>query len=120
MESIRRGVVPQQMEDKWFIYWQHDTLFFHRSWTGNCIYVVRFVAEGDTARMVEAKVNRDTEQYTETDDEADVQLISYLVDVLLLRRDAGFPCEESASDQRALMAWSCVGRAMLDQHPDDE
>jgi len=33
------GLVPEEIEDKWFIYWEDDTLFFHRSWTGNCIYV---------------------------------------------------------------------------------
>ena len=32
MDRIRRGVVPEAMEDKWFIYWKEDMLFFHRSW----------------------------------------------------------------------------------------
>ena len=35
------------MEDKWFIYWKEGMLFFQRSWTGFCIYVVRFAADGD-------------------------------------------------------------------------
>ncbi len=120
MKHIRRGLVPEQMEDKWFIYWKDDTLFFHRSWTGFSIYVVRFAVEGDSCRMIEADVNRDPEQYKETSDERDAKMISYLVDVLLLHREAVFPSNEPSSEKRALMNWSQVGRAMLGQHPNDE
>ncbi len=120
MKQIRRGLVPEQMEDKWFIYWKDDSLFFHRSWTGVCIYVVRFAVEGDSCRMIEADVNRDPKQYKETSDERDARMISYLVDVLLLHREAVFPSNEPSSEKRALMNWSQVGRAMLGQHPNDE
>ena len=120
MKSIRRGLVPEQMEDKWFIYWKDGTLFFHRSWTGICVYVIHFATAGDSYRMLEADVNRDPEQYRETSDERDAEMISYLVDVLLLRRDAVFPSGESSSEEQTLTNWSQVGKAMLGQHPDDE
>lgn len=120
MKRIRRGLVPEQMEDKWFIYWKDDTLFFHRSWTGFCIYIVRFAAEGNSCRMIEADVNRDPEQYKETSNERDAEMILYLVDVLLLYQEAVFPSDESSSEKQALMNWSQVGRAMLGQHPNDE
>lgn len=120
MKCIRGGLVPEQMEDKWFIYWKDDTLFFHRSWTGFCIYVVHFAAAGDSYRMLEADVNRDPEQYSEASDERDVELISYLVDVLLLHQEPVFPSDESSSEKQALTNWSQVGRAMLGQHPNDE
>ena len=32
--KLFRGLIPRQMEDKWFIYFENDWLFFHRSWTG--------------------------------------------------------------------------------------
>ena len=112
--------MSEQMEDKWFIYWKDDTLFFHRSWTGFCIYVIRFAVEGDSCRMIEADVNRDPKQYKETIDKRDVKMISYLVDVLLLHREAVFPSNEPSSEKRALINWSQVGRAMLGQHPNDE
>ena len=37
MARIVRGVVPQQMEDKWFIYYEKQKLYLHRSWTGYCV-----------------------------------------------------------------------------------
>ena len=120
MKIIRRGLVPEQMEDKWFIYWQDDTLFFHRSWTGYGIYVVHFAAAGNSHKMLGSEVNRDPEQYSETSDERDAEMISYLIDVLLLHQEAVFPTDESSSENQDLAKWSQVGRAMLGQHPDDE
>ena len=95
-EEIQRmlaGLIPEAMEDKWFIYWHDDMLFFHRSWTGFCIYVVRFAADGDGYRMIEADVNRDPEQYPEVGVERDAKIISFLIDVVLLRRPGEFPSE---------------------------
>lgn len=120
MEPIRMGLIPEAMEDKWFIYWEDDRLFFHRSWTGFCVYVVRFAKRGDGYHMVGAEANRDPEQYRETSDERDAKMISYLVDVLLLRQEATFPSDEESHEKQALMKWSQVGRAMLDQHPGQE
>jgi len=120
IQRMRTGVVPEQMEDKWFIYWENNSLFFHRSWTGSCIYVARFTIEGDCQRMVEAEVNRDPEQYGGTSDEHDSKMISYLIDVLLLQQEAAFPSDELSSKKRTLMEWSQVGRAMLGQHPNPE
>lgn len=120
MERIRRGVIPEEMEDKWFTYWEDGTLYCHRSWTGICLYAVKFVPEGDGHRMVEAEANRDPEQYQGTDDKADAALISYLIDVLLLHRPVDFPLAGDSPEQQALMMWGFAGRAMLGQHPEEE
>lgn len=42
IEKISYGLIPEQMEDKWFIYLENGWLFFHRSWTGVCVYRLRF------------------------------------------------------------------------------
>jgi hypothetical protein len=120
MHRIRRGLVPEQMEDKWFIYWEDDALFFHRSWTGVCVYVVRFVSHDGVYKMVQADVNRDPDQYSESIHERDVEKISYLINVLLLHQEADFPSDEPSPEKKALMNWSLVGRAMLGQYPGDD
>jgi hypothetical protein len=117
MLKIRLGLRPEQMEDKWFIYWKDEALFFHRSWTGICMYVLRFKAEGDSARLIQAEVNRDPEQYLNVDDQYDVDLIYYLIDVLLLNRAADFPVNPASRLEGTLQNWSSVGRAMLSKGP---
>lgn len=119
LDRLRRGVIPEDMEDKWFVYWLDDALHFHRSWTGICIFVVHFVIEGESGRMVSAEVNRDPEQVGKPHRQ-DGALISYLIDVLLLGLDAAYPDDEPNGDQRTLATWSMVGRAMLGEHPNQD
>ncbi|AWH53507.1 hypothetical protein C1924_10110 [Stenotrophomonas sp. ESTM1D_MKCIP4_1] len=76
---VRRGLIPLEMEDKWFLYCAGNTLYLHRSWTGLCIARVHFVPDGEGLRAVSAEVNRDPEQYAGTDDAADVALIEGMV-----------------------------------------
>ena len=95
---LRLGLIPEEMSDKWFVYWQDDTLHFHRSWTGHCIYIVRLAPESGGHRMTSADVNRDPEQYSETDDALDARLVSWLIDVLLLHIDSPYPEDEEEGE----------------------
>lgn len=79
-ERIREGSVPQEMEDKWFAFYEEPWLYLHRSWTGFGIYQVRFEPAGDGARVAEVLVSRDPEQYTGTDGTADALLLAVLLD----------------------------------------
>lgn len=118
MSLIRDGLVPDQMEDKWFVYFEKDVLYFHRSWSGVCIYEVRFHVDSHGYRMIEADVNRDPSEYAQTNDQFDARLISYLIDVLLLRHGACFPDEEGFIPEDPLAMWSLVGRAAVGEHPE--
>jgi len=86
MEIIYKGVLPEEMEDRWFVYWQNSCLFFHRSWTGFCVFIVRFIEENNCYKMVDAEVNRDRKQYNNIDDERDKKYISSLIDDILAHR----------------------------------
>lgn len=88
---LARGFVPQVMEDKWFIFMQENTLFFHRSWTGLCIYQVTFEQSSTEYVVREALVNRDPEQYSSKDNNYETALLSWLIDGLLLCKRVPFP-----------------------------
>ena len=76
MEALRRGNIPQEMEDKWFWYMENDTLFAHRSWTGSCIYMIEFQSDGNHR----VTVNRDPDVYKCTDIEEDRETLNGLLD----------------------------------------
>ena len=76
MNALRRGHIPQAMEDKWFWYMEGDTLYAHRSWTGYCIYIIRFT-NGDEHQVT---VNRDPEQFGCTSIEEDTVTLNKLLD----------------------------------------
>jgi 8-oxo-dGTP pyrophosphatase MutT (NUDIX family)/DNA-binding transcriptional regulator YiaG len=75
-ENFKLGFVPRMMEQKWFAYFEGDTLHEHRSWTGFCISEVHFVIEGEGLRAVYADVNREPHQYSCTDDADDARSIT--------------------------------------------
>ena len=76
MDVLRRGNVPQAMEDKWFWYMEGSTLWAHRSWTGYCIYRIDF--KEDNEHVV--TVNRDPEQYGCSSIEEDTEILNRLLD----------------------------------------
>ena len=86
-DAIRRGVIPDDMGEKWFCYFDNNTLYQHRSWSGHCIDVIEFVAEGNQLRAVSARVNRDASQYSNTDDAEDVTRITEMLDWLYQQQD---------------------------------
>ena len=99
-EQIEHGLIPEAMEDKWFIYFEDEWLRFHRSWTGAFIYALRLDrSPGGGVRVVEAWANRDPEQHKGTDAGYDRRLLHFLVDAFLLKRsDVKFPMPAGMKD----------------------
>ena len=76
MEALRRGNIPEAMEDKWFWYMEGSTLWAHRSWTGYCIYRIDFKEDGHHV----VTVNRSPRQYKCTSIEEDAETLNRLLD----------------------------------------
>ena len=79
---LQRGVVPEVMEDRWFIVWHDDALWVHRSATGVCFYRLRFAPADGGFVVTEALANRDPSQHTGTDDH-DIGMLGFLLDSVL-------------------------------------
>ena len=80
MEQIKRGFFPTMMEQKWFLYFTGDRLRMHRSWTGNLIFDVGFAFDSTGgASVTEVLVNRERDQYGNTDNEEDLKLVGEII-----------------------------------------
>ena len=73
---LRQGHVPRGMEDKWFRCCVDGVFYIYRSWTGFCIYQIPVSPEG---RIRGGIVNRDPDQYKETDSGRDAVMAEYLI-----------------------------------------
>lgn len=94
MVKIRRGFYPTVMEQKWFLYFTGNRLRMHRSWTGILIYDVGFdFAPDGGAQVAEVVVNRESREYSNTDDGEDLRLMEQVIRDHLLR-----PLEEPEVD----------------------
>ena len=109
---VASGLVPEQMEDKWFVFYEAPWLWLHRSWTGIAIYGVKLREEDGGSVVEEAWANRAPEQYRETDDAADARMLAFLVDRLLLGKDVSFPVREGfPAEKVSLLQHHVVGYA---------
>ncbi len=72
MQVVKYGHIPEAMEDHWFMYCEDSTIRYYRSWTGICIFIAKYVEEGDKCTITELQVNRDPEQYGNKDNDHDV------------------------------------------------
>ncbi|MEO1054736.1 MAG: hypothetical protein AAFX87_29155 [Bacteroidota bacterium] len=95
-EQLRHGLIPNSMEDKWFIYLESDKLYFHRSWTGNCTYITTIQRLKNVYMLGDTLVNRNPDQYKSISDQEDKEILNYLVDRLLLGKKVPFPSEDSS------------------------
>lgn len=108
MVRIRHGLLPEQMEDKWFAYFENGCINFHRSWTGAKIYEAK-IQKSDAHYIVsEFAVERDVKLYTNTDDGSDAESLFFLIGRGLLGLNVDVPKKSNGKDD-ILRAWSSFG-----------
>lgn len=95
-KRLREGLVPREMEDKWFIYFDEPYLFFHRSWTGKSVYRLKLSADADGANVTEALCGSDVLDLTGADYQA--TLVDFLVSNLLLGKAKPFPLQAGTAE----------------------
>ncbi|MCE7992939.1 MAG: hypothetical protein HEP71_13200 [Roseivirga sp.] len=93
-EQLCYGLIPSQMEDKWFIYVENETIYFHRSWVGSCIYQVTIEKQSDRIILTRTVVNRNRDQYKFKDNAEDQRVLGYLIDRLLVGKNVPFPTND--------------------------
>lgn len=88
---LRRGRIPQVMEDKWFMYFNEgeSEIRLHRSWTGYCIFRGKVEELPGGERVITRAIINDAEgQYHGASIDESVALFCALV-----AREAGMPDE---------------------------
>ncbi|MGV9313814.1 hypothetical protein ACWDR0_16735 [Streptomyces sp. NPDC003691] len=84
-ERIQQGYAAQDMDEKWHVFAEDDTVFLHRSWTGYGVFEATFApAEGGGRRISGAVVERDAEFYASTDDAYDCVMLELVLSSIVL------------------------------------
>lgn len=76
---IRLGFVPKVVEDKWFSYFKNNVLHHFRSWTGFCIDEIYFESTPTGLHALYAKVNRDSREYSQQNEQLDAERIKSML-----------------------------------------
>ena len=108
---IRYGLYPEQMEDKWFVYYDDNRLHCYRSWTGMKVYEAEIKRSGNACSITEIITERDPDRYDSADDE-DIRLFNYLFPRGLMRLSVEVPHDEN-DPEWSIKAWHNFGRMIL-------
>lgn len=87
--KLSEGLIPESMEDKWFIYLDGDQLCFFRSWTGQPVYRVTLEKMEGGYLVAEAEIDGVVNEAEDAKYEA--RLLGFLISNLLLGQDEPFP-----------------------------
>ena len=115
MASLRCGLLPAEMEEKWFVYFEDGVLHLHRSWTGNFIYRVKFGQSLDGWRATEVDINLHPRQHKMVDaaDEAGIARLFMLLDMVCNKgkREVPGATPHTAGEAAPAQAGSSMSRA---------
>ena len=81
--KIQSGLIPHQMEDRWFIYFDKGKLYCHRSWTGCCIYVAHFHSKDEKHILTRIDVNNNKDEYEPKSDFCELKNFNNLVELII-------------------------------------
>ena len=109
---IRHGLLPEEMEDKWFSYYDDGRIHLHRSWTGAKIYEAAVYKGEGCYAISEIIVERDAELYSSTDDSEDVRSFNFLLGRGILGYRVEAPIDTESSDD-VIRGWSSFGNMIL-------
>lgn len=82
---ISEGFIPRDMDDRWVIVAEDEHIFIYRSSTGVMIYDCLFEKRGDEMYVSSMYANRNSHEYSNTDDENDIHAVKYLLGWLVSR-----------------------------------
>jgi len=114
--KLQEGLIPKAMEDKWFIYFENDSLYFHRSWTGLGIYRAEIIKEdiGEDKKYAikEFYLETDEEIYKDGDNKFDLDILLQLIFCGLLGIDTrnSFIEKYGEGTSGTMLIWSLFGR----------
>ena len=122
--KITNGLIPGEMEDKWFIFFENNWLYFHRSWTGYCQFKMQITKEKDEQiySVKEFYAERNYDRYKCIVDSEDISKIQLLITRGLLgiaekKINTDF---NSNSTVELISNWSDFGMLLFNDTTDSE
>lgn len=106
IEHVRKGLIPNSMEDKWFIYFEEPYLYLHRSWTGQPVFKLKFSELPTGYYVSEALLSIEiASQQNSNEINYQGKLASFLVSSLLLKENISFPIHPSQIKKKWWQLW---------------
>lgn len=105
-DKIKIGFIPASMEDKWFLYFDNNILFCHRSWNGIIVYEIFFSKSGDCYNIDKIKFNPSIyEKNYKIDSNYELQMVLFLINRILLNKNVELPIDPNIKIENNMQYW---------------
>ena len=123
-EKITNGLIPQEMEDKWFIFYENNWLYFHRSWTGYCQYKMQITKAEDEPNYTikEFFVERNPDIYRGVNDYEEIERLCFIIlyGLLGFEECKNHLLNDAKSAIELIKAWSNFGNMKINKNDHSE
>jgi hypothetical protein len=121
-DKIKNGLIPQEMEDKWFIFYEKNWLFFHRSWTGHGIYKTEIKEKNGSYFINEFFVEKNKEKYSCNSEDEDIDNFTSLIALGLLNIDVSqiYFNKNKKNEVNVIKSWSNFGNLFISKKDIEE
>ena len=88
-EKVKKGYVPMEMEDKWYVEFVDGKLEIFKARTGECIYTVGFIEDGEgNFQTVDSWVACEPKEFSGGEDpDYEILMINIVIDDFILRSE---------------------------------
>jgi hypothetical protein len=110
--KLKVWLIPEAMEDKWFIFYEKNYLYFHRSWTWYWMYKAEILKEKSWYTIKEFFAEENENIYKNTDDYYDVETFIFLIFWWLLHYNIQeiYAKNIIKNEEDSIKAWSTFWR----------
>lgn len=81
-KRMKQGLIPSDMDDRWFVFFEDGWLNFYRSWTGHHICALQLGETPSGARVLDGWISREKDEYGSEDIEHDREMILRIIQSL--------------------------------------
>lgn len=84
-EKLQVGFMPRNMDDRWFVYFENDWIYFHRSWTGYEIFKAQIYQDNNGYFVKDFWVESNTEKFNLSDEKDMINTFCFILYRIVLR-----------------------------------
>lgn len=101
LEILRKGHIPEDQEDHWFMFTDDEYIRYFRSWTGMCAFEAHYRKDGEDYLIDHLRINKNLAEFGVNGDDAGAWLFRYLI-------IAEIGADANAAWQDYLNAWETL------------
>lgn len=83
--KLQMGFIPENMDDRWFVYFDNDWVYLHRSWTGYETFRAKIQTENDCYTIKEFWAETEQGKFNVGSENKNIELFCFVIARVVLK-----------------------------------